>query len=114
MACRFVSLYVVVLYLNRALCSLSFFFVAGVMATWCFDKSHADNCCSWAIVGSLLVRSLTFFVCLGSLVQGFVIIFRFFIVESAQRQRQEYQMENGWCWCWLLVGVAVVGVCVYV
>jgi Plasma-membrane choline transporter len=65
------------------------------MATWCFDKSHADNCCSFAILGSL-VRSLTFSfgsICFASLVQGFVCIFRF-IVESAQRQRQEYQMES--------------------
>jgi Plasma-membrane choline transporter len=76
--------------------------VAGVMATWCFDKSHADNCCSWAIIGSL-VRSLTFSfgsICLASLVQGFVFLFRS-IVDSAkqQRQQQEYQMDGGAAAC---------------
>eukprot|EP00977_Amphora_coffeiformis_P024075 scaffold15034_cov181-Amphora_coffeaeformis.AAC.7 len=43
--------------------------VAGVMATWCFDKTEADGCCSRAIHGSAIVS-----------------VFRY-LVESARNQR---------------------------
>ena len=62
--------------------------VSGVMATWCFDKSEADGCCSRAIHGSVY-RSLTYSfgsICFGSLLQAIVSVFRY-LVESARNQR---------------------------
>lgn len=62
--------------------------VAGVMATWCFDKTEADGCCSPAIQGSVF-RSLTYSfgsICFGSLLQAIMSVFRY-LVESARNQR---------------------------
>ena len=58
------------------------------MATWCFDKTEADGCCSRAIHGSVY-RSLTYSfgsICFGSLLQAIVSVFRY-LVESARNQR---------------------------
>lgn len=58
------------------------------MATWCFNKTEADGCCSRAIHGSVY-RSLTFSfgsICFGSLLQAIVSAFRC-LVESARNQR---------------------------
>lgn len=63
--------------------------VAGVMATWCFDKRDADHCCSPAVFGSVY-RSMTYSfgsICLGSLLQALISVFRY-IVESARSQRE--------------------------
>lgn len=70
--------------------------VAGVMATWCFDKHEANNCCSSAIFGSLF-RSLTYAfgsICFGSLLQAIASAFRY-LVESARNQRD--RAENSFC-----------------
>lgn len=48
--------------------------VAGVMATWCYDKEAASGCCSPAVASSLY-RSVTYSfgsICLGSLLQSIV------------------------------------------
>ena len=58
------------------------------MATWCYDKTEADGCCSRAIHGSVY-RSLTYSfgsICFGSLLQAIVSVFRY-LVESARNQR---------------------------
>lgn len=58
------------------------------MATWCFDKTDADGCCSGAITGSVY-RSLTYSfgsICFGSLLQAIVSAFRY-LVENARNQR---------------------------
>ena len=68
------------------------------MATWCLDKSEADSCCSSAILGSLY-RSMTFSfgsICLGSLLQGLVAVFRF-LIDSARAQRQQDPDTNDAC-----------------
>jgi hypothetical protein len=52
--------------------------VAGVMATWCFDKKAASGCCSSAVWG-FLYRSLTFSFCsisFGSYFQGLITAIR--------------------------------------
>ena len=70
-------------------------YVAGVMATWCLDKTEADNCCSSAILGSLY-RSLTYSfgsICLGSLLQALVAVMRY-LIDSARAQRQEEDPDN--------------------
>lgn len=66
------------------------------MATWCFDKQDADKCCSPAVFGSLQ-RSLTYSfgsICLGSLLQALVSVFRF-MVESARNQRDRSEQNSG-------------------
>jgi len=71
--------------------------VAGVMATWCFDKSDADNCCSPAIGGSLF-RSLTYSfgsICLGSLFEAIVAVLRY-LIDSARAQREQ-DSDRGAC-----------------
>ena len=58
------------------------------MATWCFDKTEADGCCSKAIHGSVF-RSLTYSfgsICFGSLLQAIVSVFRA-LLENARNQR---------------------------
>jgi hypothetical protein len=69
--------------------------VAGVMATWCFDKKEADNCCSSAVLSSLF-RSLTYSfgsICCGSLLQALVSLLRY-LVETARNERDR---DNGCC-----------------
>lgn len=76
--------------------------VAGVMATFCLDKSDADRCCSPAICGSLY-RSMTFSfgsICLGSLLQAIVAVLRY-LIDSA-RARRERNEDAGACGSLLL------------
>lgn len=70
--------------------------VAGVMATWCFDKHEAKQCCSSAVFGSVF-RSLTFAfgsICFGSLFQAIVSIFRY-LLENARNQRD--RADDSFC-----------------
>jgi hypothetical protein len=71
--------------------------VAGVMATWCFDKDDASHCCSPAVYSSLY-RSVSYSfgsICLGSLVQAIISVLRI-IVNKARRER-ERNRERGNC-----------------
>jgi Plasma-membrane choline transporter len=68
------------------------------MATWCFDKREADNCCSPAVFGSVY-RSLTYSfgsICFGSLLQALISVFRC-VVEAARRERQRADDRGGVC-----------------
>ena len=70
--------------------------VSGVMATWCYVKSEADNCCSAALSSSLF-RSMTYSfgsICFGSLVQAIVSLLRF-MLENARNTRENE--ERGGC-----------------
>lgn len=70
--------------------------VAGVIGTWCYARDEADHCCSFAIWSSLY-RSLTYSfgsVCLGSLLQALVRLFRV-IVEHARDQRDRNDSCEG-------------------
>lgn len=70
--------------------------VAGVMATWCYDKCEARGCCSPAVSCSLF-RSLTFSfgsICLGSLVQAWVSILRSILTHFGRRNDRGYQHRS--------------------
>lgn len=62
--------------------------VAGVAATWLFDKDAAKGCCSPAVWGSLQRAGTYSFgsICLGSLLQGFVGILRWFVQVANNRR----------------------------
>jgi Plasma-membrane choline transporter len=80
----------------RALQNLIQITVAGVIGTWCYARDEADHCCSFAIWSSLY-RSLTYSfgsVCLGSLLQALVRLFRV-IVEHARDQRDRNDSCEG-------------------
>jgi Plasma-membrane choline transporter len=80
----------------RALQNLIQITVAGVVGTWCYARDEADHCCSFAIWSSLY-RSLTYSfgsVCLGSLLQALVRLFRV-IVEHARDQRDRNDSCEG-------------------
>eukprot|EP00527_Entomoneis_sp_CCMP2396_P005832 CAMPEP_0198154448 /NCGR_PEP_ID=MMETSP1443-20131203/68592_1 /TAXON_ID=186043 /ORGANISM="Entomoneis sp., Strain CCMP2396" /LENGTH=586 /DNA_ID=CAMNT_0043821119 /DNA_START=83 /DNA_END=1843 /DNA_ORIENTATION=- len=71
--------------------------VAGVMATFCLDKSDADGCCSPAIWGSLF-RSMTYSfgsICFGSLLQAIAAVLRY-LIDSA-RSKREQNSDAGAC-----------------
>lgn len=76
--------------------------VAGVMATWCFDKEAASGCCSPAVASSLY-RSATYSfgsICLGSLLQGIVQGLRKIIPDHRSRRSTEHdQLCCGLCYC---------------
>lgn len=64
--------------------------VAGVMGTWCFEKTDASTCCSPAVYSSFY-RSVTYSfgsICFGSLLEGLVTALRV-IVETARNQSRE-------------------------
>jgi hypothetical protein len=70
--------------------------VAGVMATWCFDKDDADGCFSSAVLSSVH-RSMTYSfgsICFGSLLQALISVFRV-IVENARNQRDREDQSGG-------------------
>eukprot|EP00934_Nitzschia_sp_Nitz4_P003490 Nitzschia sp. Nitz4//scaffold10_size219509//182653//184590//NITZ4_001458-RA/size219509-augustus-gene-0.254-mRNA-1//1//CDS//3329533010//3480//frame0 len=72
--------------------------VAGVMATWCYDKDAASGCCSPA-VGSSFYRSITYSlgsVCFGSLLQGIMKILRALVPDSNRRSNEQC---CGLCFC---------------
>lgn len=69
--------------------------VAGVVATWCYDRMEARSFCSPAVTGSLL-RSVKFSfgaICLGSLFEGPVSTLR----KMVRWSRRE--SESGCCCC---------------
>ena len=72
--------------------------VAGVMATWCFDKEEASGCCSSAVWDSLL-RSMTYSfgsVCFGSLFQGLIGACRMLLChQTPNRQNHHPTNEQG-------------------
>mmetsp|Transcript_3966 Transcript_3966/g.9699 ORF Transcript_3966/g.9699 Transcript_3966/m.9699 type:complete len:681 (-) Transcript_3966:1947-3989(-) len=69
--------------------------VAGVTATWLYDKDAATGCCSSAVWGSLQRAGTYSFgsICLGSLLQGLVGVLRWF-VQGANSQRINSNSEN--------------------
>lgn len=72
--------------------------VAGVMATWLYDKDDARGCCSAAIWGSLR-RATTFSfgsICFGSLVQGFLSFLRW-MTQGGRSIRPETSRTNDAC-----------------
>jgi hypothetical protein len=73
--------------------------VAGIMATWCFDKNAASGCCSPAVWSSLY-RSLTFSfgsICLGSLFQGLMTALRTLINDARSNSRSNSPGSSGCC-----------------
>ena len=63
------------------------------MATWCYDKDYASNCCSTAVWGSMY-RSMTYSfgsICFGSLLQSIMTAIRVFIDDARNRQQQRIQ-----------------------
>mmetsp|Transcript_19664 Transcript_19664/g.28422 ORF Transcript_19664/g.28422 Transcript_19664/m.28422 type:complete len:249 (-) Transcript_19664:234-980(-) len=70
------------------------------MATWCFDKSWANNCCSCAIFDSLY-RSFTYSfgsICFGSLLQAIIEVIRCIVNRAKKHQEQQ---EDSLCHCCL-------------
>uniref|UniRef100_A0A7S1ZHT6 Choline transporter-like protein n=1 Tax=Ditylum brightwellii TaxID=49249 RepID=A0A7S1ZHT6_9STRA len=68
--------------------------VAGVMGTWCFNKTNASTCCSPAVTSSLH-RSITFSfgsICFGSLFGAIVTAFR--ILTSIARNQDRNDDNN--------------------
>jgi Plasma-membrane choline transporter len=66
------------------------------MATWCFDKDEANQCCSPAVYSSVY-RSLTYSfgsICFGSLLQALITVFRI-IVNAARRERERNRGGGG-------------------
>uniref|UniRef100_A0A7S2HDT4 Choline transporter-like protein n=1 Tax=Helicotheca tamesis TaxID=374047 RepID=A0A7S2HDT4_9STRA len=62
--------------------------VAGVMATWCFDKDDATTCCSPAVISSL-VRAILFSfgsICFGSLLEAIVTALRVIVERMKERE----------------------------
>ena len=75
--------------------------VAGVMATWCFDKEAARGCCSPAVASSIY-RSATYSfgsICLGSLLQGFMQILRKILPDPLSRRHNNDSSCCGLCFC---------------
>jgi len=69
--------------------------VAGVVATWCFDKENASACCSEAVTSSLS-RSFSYSfgsICFGSLLNALVMLLRY-LSQVAEQNRDE---ENVGC-----------------
>eukprot|EP00980_Cylindrotheca_fusiformis_P030284 scaffold24622_cov142-Cylindrotheca_fusiformis.AAC.1 len=87
-------------------------FVAGVMATWCFEKESARGCCSTAITSSMY-RSLTFSsgpIAFGSLLQGTCKAIRSILRHSNQRRDSHVVQDIGddcRCCCFGLVGLVL-------
>jgi hypothetical protein len=75
--------------------------VAGVMATWCFDKEAARGCCSPAVASSLY-RSATYSfgsICLGSLLQGIMQLLRKLLHNPRSRSDHNDATCCGLCFC---------------
>jgi hypothetical protein len=73
--------------------------VAGVMATWLYDKDEARGCCSGAIWGSLR-RGVTYSfgsICYGSLVQGFMSFLRWMTQGGRRIDLPEPNRSNDAC-----------------
>jgi Plasma-membrane choline transporter len=73
--------------------------VAGVMATWCYDKEAASGCCSPAVASSLY-RSVTYSfgsICLGSLLQGIMQALRKIIPQRSRANSNDQCC--GLCFC---------------
>lgn len=69
--------------------------VAGVMATWCFVKEEAQNCCSIGVWSSLY-RSLTYSlgsICMGSLLQAVITAIR--VTLQAARNNRTHDDDCG-------------------
>jgi hypothetical protein len=87
-------------------------YVAGVMATWCFDKDAAKGCCSSAVTSSMY-RSLTFSsgpIAFGSLLQDICKMIRSVLRHSNRNQQRDSHAiydhgDDCRCCCFGLAGL---------
>jgi Plasma-membrane choline transporter len=94
----FVLLLLSLFWTTSVIGNLSQVVVAGVMATWLYDKDEARGCCSAAIWGSLH-RGMTYSfgsICLGSLVQNFVSVLRW-MTKGGRTIRQDPSRADHAC-----------------
>lgn len=87
-------------------------YVAGVMATWCFDKEAAKGCCSSAVTTSMY-RSLVFSsgpIAFGSLLQGVCKLLRSVLTHSTRQYQRDSRIvrdvgDDCRCCCFGLCGL---------